>query len=289
MKQLILNADDFGMTRGVNEGIIRGHREGILTSATLMANGLAFDDAVQKALENPKLGVGCHLALVGGKPVASPDEVQSLVDSTGNLPDSLAVFVARVSAGMIKTDDIERELTAQIQKIRDAGIVPSHVDSHKHTHAHPRVMEVVGKVAQRFGITKIRRPVENLRDSWETSRGELQCVVSGQIVAAGAVRVVASRFEAIAEKYKLRCPDHFLGLAMTGQLGPAALRRMAESVEEGTTEIMLHPGICDADLAASGSRLQQQRQDELDGLLDGGVREAFLQRGIHFISYRELN
>jgi predicted glycoside hydrolase/deacetylase ChbG (UPF0249 family) len=103
------------------------------------------------------------------------------------------------------------------------------------------------------------------------------------------VRVVASRFGAIAEKYQLTCPDHFLGLAMTGQLGPAALGRMAESVEEGTTEIMLHPGICDADLAASGSRLQHQRQDELDGLLDGGVRAAFLQRGIHFISYRELN
>jgi hopanoid biosynthesis associated protein HpnK len=288
MKQLILNADDFGMTRGVNDGIIRGHREGILTSTTLMANGLAFDHAAKKAAENPNLGIGCHLVLVGGKPVAAPEEVPSLLDSEGNLPDSLALFVARVTAGMIKTDDIERELTAQIQKIRNAGIVPSHVDSHKHTHAHPWVMEVVGKVAQRFGITKIRRPVENLRDSWDTSRGEVPSV-SGQIVAAGAVRVVASRFGAIAEKYQLTCPDHFLGLAMTGQLGPAALGRMAESVEEGTTEIMLHPGICDADLAASGSRLQHQRQDELDGLLDGGVRAAFLQRGIHFISYRELN
>ena len=288
MKQLIFNADDFGMTRGVNDGIIRGHREGILTSTTLMANGLAFDDAVQKALENPKLGVGCHLVLVGGKPVAAPESVASLVDSHGNLPDSLAGFVARVTTGAIQPDHIERELTAQIEKIRGAGIVPSHLDSHKHTHAHPWVMEVVGKVARRFGITKIRRPIENLRDSWETSRGEIQSV-SGQIVAAGAVRVVASRFETIAEKYKLICPDHFLGLAMTGQLGPAALRRMAESVEEGSTEIMLHPGICDADLAASGSRLQQHRQDELDGLLDAGVREAFLQRGIHFISYRELN
>jgi hopanoid biosynthesis associated protein HpnK len=288
MKQLILNADDFGMTRGVNEGIVRAHRDGVLTSATLMANGLAFDDAVQKAAENPKLGIGCHLVLVGGKSVAPAEKVPSLVDSQGNLPDSLALFVGRVSAGMIKTGEIERELKAQIQKIQSAGIILSHLDSHKHTHAHPRVMEVVGKIAQEFGITKIRRPVENLRDSWETTRGDAQGV-SKQIVAAGAVRVVASRFEAIAEKYQLTCPDHFLGLAMTGQLGPAALCRMAEAVEEGSTEIMLHPGICDADLAASGSRLQQQRQNELDGLLDGGVRRAFLQRGIHFISYRELN
>jgi predicted glycoside hydrolase/deacetylase ChbG (UPF0249 family) len=149
-------------------------------------------------------------------------------------------------------------------------------------------MDVVGRVAQEFGITKIRRPVENLRDSWGTT-GADRSSVSTQIVAAGAVRVVASGFAAIAEKYRLTCPDHFLGLAMTGQLGSAALRRMAELVEEGSTEIMLHPGICDADLAASGSRLQQQRQTELDGLLDPGVREAFLQRGIHLISYRELN
>ena len=288
MKQLIFNADDFGMTRGVNEGIIRAHREGILTSATLMANGLAFEDAARKAFENPKLGIGCHLVLVGGKPVAPLANVPSLIDAQGNLPDSLASFMARLSTGMIKMDEVGCELKAQIQKIRAAGIIPSHVDTHKHTHAHPRVMEVLGGVAQRFGITKIRRPVENLRDSWETTRGEGRGL-SKQMVAAGAVWVVASGFEAIAEKYKLTCPDHFLGLAMTGELGPTGLRRMAESVEEGSTEIMLHPGICDADLRASGSRLQQQRQTELDGLLDGSVRDAFLQRGIHFISYRELN
>jgi chitin disaccharide deacetylase len=288
MKRLIFNADDFGMTRGVNEGIVRAHRDGVLTSATLMANGLAFEDAAKRAAENPTLGVGCHLVLVGGKPVAPPESVPSLIDSQGNLPDSLAAFVARISTGMIKTHEIECELKAQIEKIRSAGIVPSHLDTHKHTHAHPRVMEIVGRVAQEFGITKIRRPIENLRDSWETTRAE-NSGVSKQIVAAGAVRVVASRFKAIAEKYRLTCPDHFLGLAMTGHLGPLALRRMAESVEEGSTEIMLHPGICDADLSASGSRLQGQRQTELDGLLDRGVREAFLQREIHLISYRELN
>jgi chitin disaccharide deacetylase len=288
MKQLIFNADDFGMTRGVNEGIIRAHRDGVLTSATLMANGLAFEDAVKKALENPKLGVGCHLVLVGGKPVAPLEKVPSLTDSQGNLPESITTFIARVTTGIIKTDEIECELKAQINKITTAGIVPSHLDTHKHTHAHPRVMEIVGKVGQEFGITKIRRPVENLRDSWNSTRSD-GSGVSTQILAAGAVRVVASGFAAIAEKYRLTCPDHFLGLAMTGQLGPAALCRMAESVEDGSTEIMLHPGVCDADLAASGSRLQQQRQTELDGLLDAGVREAFLQRGIHLISYRELN
>ena len=170
MKKLILNADDFGMTRGVNEGIVRAHREGILTSTTLMANGDAFDDAVERARENPELGVGCHMVLVGGKCVAPRESVASLVDASGTLPDSLPLFVARISSGMIRGEEIERELRAQIAKIRAAGIEPTHLDTHKHTHAHPRVMEVLGKVAKECGIMRVRKPIEDLRDSWETSK-----------------------------------------------------------------------------------------------------------------------
>jgi chitin disaccharide deacetylase len=288
MKELILNADDFGMTRGVNEGIIHAHRAGILTSATLMANGEDFEDAVQQAHANPQLGVGCHLVLVGGKCVAPKENVSSLVDAQGNLPDSLPLFVARITSGSIRVDEIELELRAQIGKIRAAGIEPTHVDTHKHTHAHPRVMEALGKVAQECGITRVRKPIENLRDSWETSRAGGQGV-SIQILAAGAVRAIAPRFRAIAKKYRLLYPDHFLGLAMTGQLAPDVLRGVIGTIAEGSTEIMLHPGICDADLARSGSRLQKQREDELQGLLDPAVRSAITERGIRLISYRELN
>jgi chitin disaccharide deacetylase len=288
MKQLILNADDFGMTRGVNEGIVRAHREGILTSATLMANGEAFDDAVERARGNTELGVGCHLVLVGGKCVAPKDSVRSLTDAEGNLPDSLPLFVARISSGIIRGEEIERELRAQIGKIRAAGIEPTHLDTHKHTHAHPRVMGALGKVAKECGITRVRKPIENLRDSWETSRAGGQGV-SMQILAAGAVRAIAPQFTAISKKYGLLCPDHFLGLAMTGQLSPGVLRGVIDTIADGTTEIMLHPGIHDGDLARSGSRLQKQREDELQGLLDPGVRSAVTERGIRLISYRELN
>ena len=288
MKQLILNADDFGMTLGVNDGIIRAHREGILTSATLMANGEAFDDAVERARANKELGVGCHLVLVGGKCVATKDSVASLVDAGGNLPDSLPLFVAKISSGIIRTEEIERELRAQIGRVRAAGIEPTHLDTHKHTHAHPRVMEALGKVAKECGIVRVRKPIENLRDSWETSQAGGQGV-SMQILAAGAVRAIAPQFAAISRRYGLLSPDHFLGLAMTGQLSPSVLRGVIGTVVDGTTEIMLHPGICDADLARSGSRLQKQREDELQGLLDPGVRSAVTERGIRLISYRELN
>lgn len=288
MKELILNADDFGLTRGVNEGIIRAHREGILTSATLMANSQAFDDAVELAKTNPRLGVGCHLVLVGGACVAPRREISSLADREGRLPRSLGMLVAKLSSGRVRTKEIERELRAQIDKIRRAGIEPTHLDTHKHTHAHPRVMKVLGRVAQQMGITRVRKPVENLRDSWNSSRA------SGsrpwkELASAAAARSVTPVFAALMRKYGLHSPDHFLGLAMTGRMDKTTLCRLIDTLPEGRTEIMLHPGNCDADLAATGSRLQQQRQLELEALLAPEVRQIAADRGVRLITYRELD
>jgi hopanoid biosynthesis associated protein HpnK len=288
MKHLILNADDFGMTRGVNDGIIRAHRDGVLTSTTLMANGPEFDDAVARAKSNPKLGVGCHLVLVGGPAIAPREKISSLADANGNLPQSLAGLVGRISSGLIRMKAIERELRAQIEKIRSAGIEPTHLDTHKHTHAHPKVMEAVGRVAKELGIMRIRKPMESLRDSWQSTRHENPGHAK-ELMAAAAARAVTPWFQTIARKYGLLSPDHFLGLAMTGGLGPAALRRMIDTLSDGSTEIMLHPGICDASLAKSGSRLQDQREAELQALLDPGVRSALAERDIRLITYRELH
>jgi hopanoid biosynthesis associated protein HpnK len=288
MKDLILNADDFGYTRGVNEGIIRAHRDGILTSATLMANGAAFDDAVERAKANPTLGIGCHLVLTGGFAVAPREEVPSLADPDGRLPKSLGNLVARVSSGRVRTEEIETELRAQIEKIRRAGIEPSHLDTHKHTHVHPRVMNALGRVAREFGITRVRNPVENLRDSWRTARSEGAALIPN-MAAAAAVQAVAIQFQKLSREYGLHSPDSFLGLAVTGRLSGAALCRLLDTLPEGRTEIMLHPGVCDAELVRTGSRLQQQRQTEMEGLLSPEARRAVTERGIRLISYRELN
>jgi hopanoid biosynthesis associated protein HpnK len=287
MKELIVNADDFGLTRGVNEGIIRANREGILTSATLMANGRAFEDAVERAKQNPQLGVGCHLALVGGRAVAPPEKIPSLADRDGRLPSSIGLLMAKLNSGMVRTKDIEAEFRAQIEKICRAGIQPTHLDTHKHSHAHPRVMAALGRVAREFGITRVRKPVENLRDSWRTNRSEGAGRFKNLMVAA-TVRIVALRFNAISREYGLRSPDHFLGLALTGRLSGAALCRLIDTLPDGRTEIMVHPGICDAELAATGSRLQTQRQTELDGLLDPEARKSVAKRGVRLVSYREL-
>lgn len=286
MKTLILNADDFGMTRGINDAVVHAHREGILTSATLMATGVAFDDAVAKARETPTLGVGCHLVLTGGTAVMPWKRIPSLADQRGQLPESLPAFVARVSSGAIRTEEIELELRAQIEKIRNAGIEPTHVDTHKHTHAHPRVMHVLARVAQELKIRCVRKPVEALRDSWNSSRGTRRSSV--QVAGAAAVRMASSRFHSIVRKYGLRSPDYFLGLATTGQLSADTFSRLIGQVREGSTEIMLHPGFCDADLRRYGSRLQEERQTELDALLAPESKRAVAEQDIHLISYRDL-
>jgi chitin disaccharide deacetylase len=287
MKELILNADDFGLTPGVNEGIIRAHLEGILTSATLMANRLAFDDAVERARATPTLGVGCHLVLVGGPAIAPVEKAGSLVDAEGRLPPTLANFMTRVSCGMIRRTHIERELHAQIAKIRAAGIEPTHLDTHKHTHVHPRVMEALGKVAHETGISRVRNPFESIHDSWRTTRG-LNGGFRRQLISAAAARTVTPFFHSISRKYALLSPGRFLGVALTGQTTSSALREMFASLEDGRTEIMLHPGICDADLAQTGSRLQAQRQNELTALLDQELKGVLAQRDIRLISFREL-
>lgn len=286
MKQLILNADDFGLTRGVNEGIVRAYRDGILTSATLMATGCEFDDAVSRAKAAPNLGVGCHLVLVGGTAVSPPDEIPSLVTKDGKLPLTLPQFVAKVSSGKIRSRDIERELGAQIEKIRNAGIEPTHVDTHKHTHAHPTVMKALGKVAREKGITRVRQPAEDLVDSWETQTAGQRSLTT--VAAAAAVRAVTPWFRSLARRYGLRTPDHFLGLAMTGRLSAAVLSRLIDALPDGTTEIMLHPGVCDRDLEKTGSRLQQQRQLEMEALLASETREAVKRSGARLITYREI-
>jgi chitin disaccharide deacetylase len=287
MKELILNADDFGYTRGINRAIFRAHREGVLTSATLMANGAAFEDAAEIARQCTGLGVGCHFVLVGGDCVADARDIPSLAKADGRLPDSLPAFVAAVSSGRIKAEHIAVELRAQISKIRRAGIEPTHIDSHKHTHAHPRVFRAVAETAQELGIQKVRNPCERLRDSWTTMRDSK--VFSKQILAVAAARLSSRQFGRTLEAYGLTAPDYFLGLALTGDVGPRALQAMVRNLPEGTSEIMLHPGICDEELRATGSRLTKARETELEALMDPDVRWLLEEENVRRITFRELH
>jgi hopanoid biosynthesis associated protein HpnK len=287
MMDLIVNGDDFGLTRGVNAGIIQTFREGILTSATLMANGPAFEDAVELARANPQLGVGIHLCLVGGPAVASAKDIPALADRDGQLPKTLFVLLTRLSGGWIPTRQIEREFRAQIQRVLDAGIRPSHLDTHKHTHTHPRVMEALGRVANEFGIRNVRKPFEDFRTALGShTDGHTN---TRQVISAVAAGTAAPLFRLLVRSYGLRTPDHFFGLTTTGRLSSKELLQVLELLPPGTSELMCHPGVCDEELEKYPTRLKRERQIELEALTDPDVRRAAEKRGIRLICYEELN
>jgi len=284
MKRLIVNADDFGFTPGVNAGIIHAYKTGIVTSTTIMANGEAFEDAVALALANPRLGVGCHLAIVGGRPVAQPDQVRSIVSNEGLLLPTLGRFMLRLARGAVKSDDIAREFRAQVMRVVSAGIIPTHFDSHKHSHVSPPVMKALAAVAREFGVTRVRNPFESVFDraslsGWTNMK---QSALSAMI-APGAIR-----FNRLARKYLLYTPDRFLGVKRTGRLDSEAIRSMMKGLKEGTTELMCHPGFNDPGLESAHTRLKKERERELEALTDPRLRHLAEELGIELISYREL-
>jgi hopanoid biosynthesis associated protein HpnK len=288
MKRLIVNADDFGYTRGVNAGIVRGFREGIVTSATIMANGDAFEDAIECAQANPKLGVGCHLVLVGGKCVAPAKQVSSLVDSEGRLPASLPALLSQLSTGSARPQAIEAELRAQVERVFAAGLRPTHFDSHKHTHAHPKVMEVVVQVAEEFKVTRIRKPFEDSKALlWPVFRGGVSSWK--QRATALIAGVNASGFHKLASSHGMRTPDHFMGVAATGRLNRQAILAMIGAMRDGVTELMCHPGEYDDELEKSPTRLKRERETELEGLTDPDVRGAVREHHVRLMNFQELD
>ncbi len=288
MKQLIVNADDFGLTAGVNAGIVRAFREGILTSTTLMANGAAFLDAVEQAKANPKLGVGCHLVLVGDRAIAPREAASSLVDRNGRLPVSLFSLVAKLVGGRVRVREIENEFRAQIACLRSAGIEPTHLDTHKHTHSIPQVMDAMMRVAQETGISRVRKPYEDTQHGAAAPKRNGNSQLRQRALAAAA-RSTAPRFGRLVRKTGVRTPDYFYGIHLTGSLRSEALLEILETLPDGTSELMSHPGLCDAVLQQLSTRLKHQREQELAALIDPAARRAVERQGIHLISYRELN
>ncbi|HYL97653.1 MAG TPA: ChbG/HpnK family deacetylase [Blastocatellia bacterium] len=289
MKRLIVNADDFGFTSGVNAGILRAYKDGILTSTTIMANGTAFEEAVQIARSNPGLGVGCHLALVGERAVAPVLEISSLVDDSGLMPATLGELAAKLTRGAIRSGHLERELSAQIEKVMQAGITPSHLDTHKHTHLHPQVLKVLVKVAVRYGVTRIRRPFQAVRNG---ARGpaarEAQTVYFKQHLKSLATQLARPVFNSLTSRNGIKTPDRFFGVSLTGLVDTESMEQLLSETPAGTSEIMCHPGIYDDELELAHTRLKQSRQRELEALTDERVKLAVAARGIKLISYREL-
>ena len=261
MKKLVVNADDFGFTRDVNRGIVQAHAEGILTATTLMATGAAFDDAVRLAREHPALDIGVHLVLVGEAP----------------FPRTIPRLLQAVALGRVR---IHEEFVQQVRRVLDAGIQPTHLDTHKHTHLLPPVLEAVARISQDFKIPWVRRPFD-LRASYEGVPWTQRAVGKSLLVARG-------RFARVLSKYGCRSTDHFAGFQVTGRYDAVQLARLIQALPDGTTEFMCHPGVCGDELRAARTRLQESRQRELEALTSREVRLALAESGVQLARYRDL-
>jgi len=266
-RQLVVNADDFGFTPDVNAGIVDAHRRGILTATTLMANGDAYDDAVRLARETPSLDIGCHLVLIGGR---------SLV--TGNpFPATVAQLLAALARGRLRVYD---ELAAQVRRAAASGIRPTHLDTHKHTHLVPAVLDAVVRLARDFGIRWVRCPFDFPMNSLGAPR--LARLANG---AAGLMR---GRFRRTLAAHGCRAVDHFAGFQLTGRLGAVELVALAAALPEGSTELMCHPGYLTDALRGAHTRLKESRQRELEALTAAETRRALKEHGIELISFAAL-
>ena len=267
-RRLVVNADDFGMTVKVNEGILAAHRAGIVRSTSLMANGEAFSHALEAARQTPSLDVGCHLVLTSGNSVASPGKP---------LPASLRdLLQSTVTRRFCPVD----EMSAQTEKVLSAGLRISHLDTHKGVHLIPALMEAIARVAERYRIPWVRIPLDF---GWRRERSGRKAAVTYRTVA-----VIGEHLKRKLQAHGCRTTDHFTGLHMIGKFGATDLAALFQELPQGSTELMCHPGYCSEELTAAGTHVTFGREYELAALTAAETKAAAAVNGIEIVGYREL-
>ena len=266
-KLLVINADDFGFTPDVNEGVVEAHRHGILTATTMMANGEAFDDALRLARQTPSLDIGAHLTLVSGRSVL-----------TGRpLPAGVAQLLEALARREIRPYE---ELRAQVARLLGAGLRPTHLDTHKHTHLAPPVLDAVARIGEEFGIRWVRRPFDLPMKALKAP--------AGKRIVNRALGLLRGRFERVVARYGCRSTDRFAGFQITGRWGTAELVELIGAIPEGSTELMCHPGRCREPLRNARTRLKESRERELEALVSCEARAALDRHGIELATYAGL-
>lgn len=289
MKRLIVNADDFGLTSGVNQAIVGLHGHGLLTSATLMARASATDEAIELALSHSTLGVGCHVVLVDGHPVLSGrDDIPWLADqANGRLRNSLANllsdFYLRRDRNLFGRQhilaEIEAETAAQIALLQRRGLRLTHVDTHKHTHMFPAVLRPVLHAARAAGIRTIRNPYEPAWSVRATPGAPWLRRTQVQLL-----RTLQSSFRRIVAEEGFITTDGAIGVLATGTLDSATLASLLQAIPDGTWELVTHPGYNDASLAKVRTRLLASRKIEFETL-----KAASISQDIELIHFGQLH
>lgn len=291
MRRIIVNADDLGLTRGVNRAIFETISQGIVTSTTLMANSSAFQDAVEQAgslARGKRPSVGCHVLLVDGEPIAPAASVKTLLeDGSGTFRTSLMPFVSSAARGKISGAEIEAEATAQFRKLQAAGVSISHFDTHKHTHIFPAVFQPLLRAAQACGIKAVRNPfapVKPLAFAHLVRRPKLWKRYSQVKI----LRRYEDAFRRAVADAGMKTPDGSFGIVSTGHLDEQLFTAIMGCLPEGTWEFVCHPGYNDKDLDGVQTRLRSSRETERQVLTSKAARKVLEDQGVELISYSQL-
>ena len=274
-----MNADDFGLTAGVNRAIVELNSAGLLTSATLMARAKATSAAIDRARTAPALSLGCHVVLADGEPVLPAVEIPTLVDRpTGRFPASTASFLTKLFASRISAAEIEAETQAQIDFLQSKGLHLTHVDTHKHTHMFPAVLRPVLRAARACGIRTVRNPFEPEWAVRATAGAPL-----ARIAQVTLLRWLQPVWQRIIAEEGFKTTDGTIAMVGTGVMNEKILRKLLINLPEGTWELVTHPGYNDTDLANVRTRLRASRDIERGAL---AVLNEF--PGIELISFDYL-
>jgi len=280
-KRIIINADDFGLSDGINKAVAQAHTDGVLTSATIMTNMPAAEEAIKIAKKLPTLGVGVHLNLTEGSPLSKEADVRPLLNGSGKFACSPAKLAFFSLAGLKRRNAIRTELAAQIQSVVDKGLKPTHLDSHKHIHSFPIIFSIVCELARRFDIPAIRWPFEPK----ELSRMPWPLPSQGGRKRAKLIRTMA-KINYVQNSAFLKT-DALLGIAHTGRIDVSFFRAVALYNSAPTAEVMTHPGLTDG-LDPAKTRLGQQRKVELQALCSEKTKQYFKNAGIKLVHYGQL-
>jgi hopanoid biosynthesis associated protein HpnK len=278
-RRLIVHADDFGLSERVNEGIVETHRDGVLTSTSVIASGAAFEHAIALLRATPTLDIGVHLTLVEEEPAAAADAIPTLLDSNGRLHRRPGTFMKRYLFGAISLEEIGRELDAQIGKVIAHGVKVTHLDGHQHLHMVRGIRRVVGGLARKYAIPSIRYPKEALQPYMLHERESLVRVPQ---------LLVLNAFCAFARTADAKRPDHFCGFFYGGRLTKDNLMRVLRHLPAtGTSELMCHPGLSEPD--SRHAHWGYRWKDERDALIDREVKDYVDSKRIELISYADLH
>ena len=271
-RRLVVNADDFGDSPGANAAIIAAHRDGIVTSASLMVTGSAFEDAVDLARSFPSLGVGLHLVLIGDRPCLPPERIPDLVDRAGRFPDNPVTAGLRWWVRPAARDQLRAEVEAQVDRFLKTGLPLDHLNSHLHFHVHPTVFPLVLEAAEAVGVRRVRLPVEpwfSLRvDFTDPGRKITYALIFGLFGRLYRRRLLERGFLIL---------DGVFGLYQTGRLTEAYLERLLGMLPAGRFELYTHPRF---DNPAGRA--------EFEALTSPKIREVIVRRGINLTTFSAL-